>query len=126
MAESSSSSSLPESSSSSAIALNSSSDAVVSSSSALPLGVSSSEGVTGIVAGAFVPQVHMTLEGRTLHVVAGFEGEKELRLFDLQGHQLHSERFIGKSATLALERFGHGAFIVRLTSGNRVLAVKRL
>ena len=79
-----------------------------------------------IVADAFAPQVHMALEGRMLRVVAGIEGEKELRLFDLQGHQLHSERFTGSSATLALERFGHGAFIVRLTAGNRVLAVKRL
>ena len=126
VAESSSSSSLPESSSSITIASSSSSETTVSSSSALPFGISSSSDVTGVIAGAFAPQVHMSLEGRTLHVVAGVEGEKELRLFDLQGHQLHSERFTGKSATLVLERFGHGAFIVRLTSGNRVLAVKRL
>lgn len=126
VAESSSSSSLPESSSSSAIALNSSSDAVVSSSSALPLGVSSSEGVTGIVAGAFVPQVHMTLEGRTLHVVAGFEGEKEIRVFDMQGHQLYAGRFAGNSTVLQLGDSAREAHVVRLTAGNRVLAVKRL
>lgn len=126
VAESSSSSSLPESSSSITIASSSSSGAVVSSSSALPLGVSSSADVTGVVVGTIAPQVHMTLDGRTLRVVAGIEGEKELRLFDLQGHQLHSERFTGSSATFSLERFGHGAFIVRLTSGNRILAVKRL
>ena len=89
-------------------------------------GTSSSEEISGVVAGAFATQVHMTLEGSMLHVVARVEGEKEIRVFDVQGHQLHSERFTGSSATLALERFGHGAFIVRLTSGNRILAVKRL
>lgn len=128
-----SSSSLAESSSSSSEIVESSSSEIVessssesSSSSAIVPGMSSSEEIAGVVAGTFAPQVHMTLEGRTLRVVAGIEGEKELRLFDLQGHQLHSERFTGSPATLALERFGHGAFIVRLTSGNRILAVKRL
>ena len=120
-----SSSSVAESSSSSSEIVESSSSES-SSSSAIVLGVSSSEEITGVIAGAFVPQVLMTLEGGVLRVVARIEGEKEIRVFDVQGHQLHSERFAGKSAALALERFGQGALIVRLTAGNRILAVKRL
>ena len=120
-----SSSSVAESSSSEPVLESSSSEPASSSSEPAPESSSSSETVK-VLAVAPAPQVHMTLDGRTLRVVAGNEGEKELRLFDLQGHQLHSERFTGKSATLSLERFGHGAFVVRLTSGNRILAVKRL
>ncbi|WP_458450097.1 M6 family metalloprotease domain-containing protein [Fibrobacter sp.] len=120
-----SSSSVAESSSSSSEIVESSSSESSSSSAIVP-GTSSSEEIAGVVAGVFAPQVHMTLEGRTLHIVAGFEGEKEIRVFDVQGHQLHSERFAGKSAALAFERFGQGALIVRLTTGNRILAVKRL
>lgn len=120
-----SSSSVGESSSSSSEIVESSSSESSSSSAIVP-GTSSSEEITGVVAGAFAPQVHMTLEGGVLRVVARIEGEKEIRVFDVQGHRLHSERFAGKSAALALERFGQGALIVRLTTGNRILAVKRL
>ena len=121
----SSSSVEPESSSSKPVLESSSSEPASSSSAPVPESSSSGELVKAFAV-APAPQVHMTLDGRTLRVVAGLEGEKELRLFDLQGHQLHSERFTGSSATFLLERFGHGAFIVRLTSGNRILAVKRL
>lgn len=120
-----SSSAVAESSSSEPVLESSSSEPASSNSGIVPESSSSAE-IVKVFTVAPAPQVHMALEGRTLRVVAGIEGEKELRLFDLQGHQLHSERFTGSSATLALERFGHGAFIVRLTSGNRVLAVKRL
>lgn len=120
-----SSSSVAESSSSEPVPESSSSEPASSSSAPVPESSSSGELVKAFAV-APAPQVHMSVEGRMLRIVAGLEGEKELRLFDLQGHQLHSERFTGSSATLALERFGHGAFIVRLTSGNRILAVKRL
>lgn len=120
-----SSSSVAESSSSSSEIVESSSSESSSSSAIMP-GTSSSEEIAGVVAGAFAPQVHMTLDGRTLHVVAGFEGEKEIRVFDVQGHELYAGHFAGKSAALALERFGQGALIVRLTAGNRILAVIRL
>lgn len=120
-----SSSSVAESSSSSSeIAESSSSES--SSSSAIVLGVSSSEEITGVVAGAFAPQVHMTLEGGVLRVVARVEGEKEIRVFDVQGHQLYAGRFAGNSTALRLGDFARGAHVVRLTAGNRILAVKRL
>ena len=120
-----SSSSVAESSSSSSEIVESSSSESSSSSAIVP-GTSSSEEISGVVAGAFATQVHMTLEGRTLHVVAGFEGEKEIRVFDMQGHQLYAGRFAGNSTVLQLGDFARGAHVVRLTSGNRILAVKRL
>ena len=89
-------------------------------------GTSSSEEIAGVVAGAFAPQVHMTLEGSMLHVVARVEGEKEIRVFDVQGHQLYAGRFAGNSTMMQLGDFARGAHIVRLTAGNRILAVKRL
>lgn len=120
-----SSSSVAESSSSSSEIVESSSSES-SSSSAIVLGVSSSEEITGVVAGAFAPQVHMTLEGGVLRVVARIEGEKEIRVFDVQGHQLYAGRFAGSSTALRLVDFARGAHVVRLTAGSRILAVKRL
>lgn len=120
-----SSSSVAESSSSSSEIVESSSSES-SSSSAIVLGVSSSEEITGVVAGAFAPQVHMTLEGGVLRVVARIEGEKEIRVFDVQGHQLYVGRFAGSSTALRLVDFARGAHVVRLTAGSRILAVKRL
>lgn len=120
-----SSSSVAESSSSSSEIVESSSSES-SSSSAIVLGVSSSEEITGVVAGAFAPQVRMTLEGGVLRVVARIEGEKEIRVFDVQGHQLYAGRFAGSSTALRLGDFARGAHVVRLTAGNRILAVKRL
>lgn len=120
-----SSSSVAESSSSSSEIVESSSSES-SSSSAIVLGVSSSEEITGVVAGAFAPQVHITLEGGVLRVVARIEGEKEIRVFDVQGHQLYAGRFAGNSTALRLGDFARGAHVVRLTAGNRILAVKRL
>jgi hypothetical protein len=120
-----SSSSVAESSSSSSEIVESSSSES-SSSSAIVLGVSSSEEITGVVAGAFAPQVHMTLEGGVLRVVARIEGEKEIRVFDVQGHQLYAGRFAGNSTALRLGDFAREAHVVRLTAGNRILAVKRL
>lgn len=120
-----SSSSVAESSSSSSEIVESSSSES-SSSSAIVLGVSSSEEITGVVAGAFAPQVHMTLEGGVLRVVARIEGEKEIRVFDVQGHQLYAGRFAGNSTALRLGDFARGAHVVRLTAGSRILAVMRL
>lgn len=120
-----SSSSVAESSSSSSEIVESSSSES-SSSSAIVLGVSSSEEITGVVAGAFALQVHITLEGGVLRVVARIEGEKEIRVFDVQGHQLYAGRFAGNSTALRLGDFARGAHVVRLTAGNRILAVKRL
>lgn len=120
-----SSSSVAESSSSSSEIVESSSSESSSSSAIVP-GTSSSEEITGVVAGAFAPQVHMTLEGSVLRVVARIEGEKEIRVFDMQGHQLYAGRFAGNSTVLQLGDFARGAHVVRLTSGNRILAVKRL
>lgn len=120
-----SSSSVAESSSSSSEIVESSSSESSSSSAIVP-GTSSSEEITGVVAGAFAPQVRMTLEGDVLRVVARIEGEKEIRVFDVQGHQLYAGRFAGNSAALRLGGFARGAHVVRLTAGNRILAVKRL
>lgn len=120
----SSSSEAESSSSSSEIAESSSSES--SSSSAIVPGVSSSEDVSRVVAGAFAPQVHMALEGGVLRVVARVEGEKEIRVFDVQGLQLYVGRFTGNSTVLRLGDFARGAHVVRLAAGNRILAVKRL
>lgn len=120
-----SSSSVAESSSSSSEIVESSSSESSSSSAIVP-GTSSSEEITGVVAGAFAPQVHITLEGGVLRVVARIEGEKEIRVFDVQGHQLYAGRFAGSSTALRLGGFARGAHVVRLTAGSRILAVKRL
>ena len=77
-------------------------------------------------AGATVPQVQYTLEGRMLHVLADVPGVKDVRLFDMQGHLLYSEQFSGSAVTLDLASVSRGAFVVRLTAGNKTLAVKKL
>ena len=77
-------------------------------------------------AGAAAPQVHYSLEGRMLHVLADVPGAKTLRLFDMQGHLLHAESFTGNAATLDLSNMSRGAFVVRLMVDNRVLSVKKL
>ena len=111
--------------SSSSVASSSSQAVVVSSSSAE--GPQSSSSVMSIVdAGATVPQVQYTLEGRMLHVLADVPGVKDVRLFDMQGHLLYSEQFSGSAVTLDLTSISRGAFVVRLTAGNKTLAVKRL
>lgn len=105
----------------------SSSQAVVESSSSVNAGPQSSSSVMSIVdAGATVPQVQYTLEGRMLHVLADVPGVKDVRLFDMQGHLLYSEQFSGSAVTLDLASISRGAFVVRLTAGNKTLGVKRL
>ena len=69
-------------------------------------------------AGAVMPQVRYSLEGRVLHVLADVPGLKEVRLFDMQGHLLYSEKFSGSAVALDLAGMSHGAFVVRLTAGN--------
>lgn len=119
-----SSSSEAESSSSEAYSnkeKSSSSEAVVESSSSenndLP-NLSSSEAMHIADAGVAVPQVRYTLEGRMLHVLADVPGLKSVRLFDMQGHLLYSEKFSGSAATLDLGNISRGAYVVRLTAGS--------
>ena len=69
-------------------------------------------------AGVVMPQVHYSLEGRQLHVLADMPGLKTVRLFDMQGHLLYSEKFSGSALALDLAGMSHGAFVVRLTAGN--------
>ena len=77
-------------------------------------------------AGATVPQVRYSLEGRLLHVLADVPGVKTLRLFDMQGHLLHAGSFAENATTLDLGNVSHGAFVVRLTVGSKVIAVKKI
>lgn len=80
----------------------------------------------GIAATVSMSQVQFLQEGRLLHVLADVPGLKSVRLFDMQGHLLYSEKFSGSAVTLDLGGVARGAFVVRLTAGNRVLAVKKL
>ena len=77
-------------------------------------------------AGAVVPQVHYSLDGRMLHVSTNVAGAKTLRLFDMQGHLLHAESFTGNATTLDLGNVSRGAFVVRLMVGNKPIAVKKI
>lgn len=99
-------------------------DAESSSSEMLEPGLSST--VTGIVSVVAAPQVQFSLEGRQLHVQTDVAGLKELRLFDLQGHLLHSEKFSGNSTSLEIGKFSRGKYIVRLSVGDKLVAVKRI
>ena len=69
-------------------------------------------------AGAAVSQVQFSQEGRMLHVLADVPGLKDVRLFDMQGRLLYSEKFSGSAATLDLTGMSRGALVVRLTAGN--------
>jgi hypothetical protein len=103
----------------------SSSSAEISSSSESP--ESSSSETVGIAANVgAVPQVQMVLEGGLLHVQTEISGLKGLQLFDLQGHLLQSEKFSENSTTLEIGKFSRGKYIVRLTVGNKIIAVKRI
>ena len=99
-------------------------DAESSSSEMLEPGLSST--VTGIVSVVAAPQGQFSLEGRQLHVQTDVAGLKELRLFDLQGHLLHSEKFSGNSTSLEIGKFSRGKYIVRLSVGDKLVAVKRI
>ena len=118
-------SSSSEQKSSSSVASSSSQVVAESSSSVAP--ESSSSAFMGIVnAGASVPQVHYSLEGRMLYVSTSAAGAKTLRLFDMQGHLLHAETFTGDATTLDLGNVSRGAFVVRLMVGNKPIAVKKI
>ena len=65
-------------------------------------------------------------EGRKLHVIADVPGIKDVSLFDMQGHLLYAEQFSGSAATLDLAGISRSTFVIRLTAGNKTLAVKRL
>ena len=118
-------SSSSEQKSSSSVA-SSSSLAVIESSSSEMSEPSSSAIMSVVDAGAAAPQVHYSLEGRMLHVLADVPGIKNVRLFDMQGHLLHAESFTGNAATLDLSNMSRGAFVVRLTVGNKPVAVKKI
>lgn len=112
-------SSSSEQKSSSSVASSSSANIESSSSGVNVEQESSSSAVMSVVdAGATVPQVRYSLEGRMLHVLANVSGLKTVRLFDMQGRLLYSEKFFGSVATLDLDNMGRGAFVVRLTVGN--------
>ena len=111
---------------SSSSVVSSSSQAVAGSSSSVAPESSSSAFMSIVDAGATVPQVHYSLEGRMLHVLADVPGAKTLRLFDMQGHLLHAESFAGNATTLDLGNVSRGAFVVRLTVGSKVIAVKKI
>lgn len=104
----------------------SSSQTVLKSSSSEKLESSSSSAIMGIAATASMSQVQFLQEGRLLHVLADVPGLKSVRLFDMQGHLLYSEKFSGSAVTLDLGGVARGAFVVRLTVGSKVIAVKKI
>lgn len=63
----------------------------------------------------------MRVEGAALHVDIPFPGEKEICLFDVQGHLLYAARFAGNVATIGLDALPHGNYVVRIDAGGRVL-----
>jgi hypothetical protein len=111
-------SSSSEESSSSQVEAESSSSEMLESSSSETVGIAANVGA--------VPQVQMVLEGGLLHVQTEISGLKGLQLFDLQGHLLQSEKFSENSTTLEIGKFSRGKYIVRLTVGNKIIAVKRI
>ena len=119
----------PASSSSVAMSSNSavsnSSHAVAESSSSVKKNSSSSTTAINRVV-ASVSQVQFSQEGRKLHVIADVPGIKDVSLFDMQGHLLYAEQFSGSAATLDLAGISRSTFVIRLTAGNKTLAVKRL
>ena len=68
----------------------------------------------------------MVVDGGRLPVQTETSGLKGLQLFDLQGHLLQSEKFSENSTTLEIGKFSRGKYIVRLTVGNKIIAVKRI
>jgi len=111
-AASSSSSESPASSSATASWSSSAIAVITSSTTALPEGA--------------LRAFSMRAEGSVLHVEVPFSGTKEVRVFDLQGHVLYTQKIEGEYAAIGLERLGHGAFVARLTANRQVLGVKKL
>ena len=68
----------------------------------------------------------MTLEGSALRVSLDVVGTKELRLFDVQGHLVHVERFAGNAMTVGLDRFARGNYVARLAAGGKTLAIRKV
>lgn len=98
----------PEESSSSA----ESSSSVMSSSSAV---------VALAVAPAVDPRVRVAVSGRTLEVFARVAGEKNVRLFDMQGNLFCEFRFAGESLVRDLSELPRGAYSVLVYAGNSLL-----
>ena len=85
--------------------------------------------VSVIAAVAVDPRVSISVSGRTLDVFARVAGEKNVRLFDMQGNLVAAYRFAGESFSRDLSGLAFGAYIVRVDAGKglseRVRAVMR-
>ena len=65
--------------------------------------------------------------GKALEVVATTADIKTLRVFDMNGKLLHSESFTGAIKDVDFAKFaGNGVRLVRITSGNKLVAMKRI
>ncbi|MBO4713859.1 MAG: T9SS type A sorting domain-containing protein [Fibrobacter sp.] len=65
--------------------------------------------------------------GQSLEVVASAADVKTLSVFDMNGKLLHSESFTGAVKDVDFAKFaGNGVRLVRITSGNKLVAMKRI
>ena len=83
---------------------------------------SSSSAVVALAAAPAVdPRVRVAVSGRTLEVFARVAGEKNVRLFDMQGNLLCEFRFAGESLVRDLSELPRGAYSVLVYAGNSLL-----
>ena len=69
----------------------------------------------------------ISVENTTLSVVSTAADVKTLRVFDMNGKLLHSESFSGMAKDVDFAKFaGKGVLLVRVTSGNKLVAMKKV
>ena len=92
-----------------------SSSSVESSNSAYSFVARSSSSMVSVIAAVAVdPRVSISVSGRKLDVFARVAGEKNVRLFDMQGNLVAAYRFAGESFSQDLSGLAFGAYIVRV------------
>lgn len=92
-----------------------SSSSVESSNSAYSFVARSSSSMVSVIAAVAVdPRVSISVSGRTLDMFARVAGEKNVRLFDMQGNLVAAYRFAGESFSQDLSGLAFGAYIVRV------------
>ena len=85
------------------------------------------EGKVAPKAAPTLGEAEISLDNTTLSVTSTVADAKMLRVFDMNGKLLHSESFNGMAKDVDFAKFaGKGVLLVRITSGNKLVAMKKV
>jgi hypothetical protein len=85
------------------------------------------EGKVAPKAAPTLGEAEISVDNTTLSVTSTVADAKMLRVFDMNGKLLHSESFNGMAKDVDFAKFaGKGVLLVRITSGNKLVAMKKV